>query len=507
MKYTVEFYDRADLEYSTTEAVVSFGKNQLTGTTYYSTTPRRVNLSLFETDFLKYRLLIDVGIGRGISKFTVKISNETERIFTGYIDLGSIGYDAKTMIYTLTSYDAIWVLNKFTDLRAGMTNTDGIAPDVIMASFFESINRELINPITFGYDNQASFDISNKYLGEWFNLNTFNPDEFLERLLDDAPNVGTDYVQGVDQRIPTNGKIRFCETTAEVEGVDNPKQPLLMILGRMKQLIVSTDSGIGEVYQYAVRAEFYQYYNVSGWKERKDLQQTHKYEFVVATGSIETAQAASLNKYDSIIYQYSANSYAYYNAIGSHEYTWEVTDPQEPDFSLEPTGIKLGGVVSIFSRTKDPTLTFDYTVEEEIKYYNPKTAMQAMLLYYDYSLYCDENGDIILVNKVNTDATPISIIRADYEEYKVFRYKELSNSLSGINPLYGEQAGTILLHQNLNTESIDSISGITAIITNTGYDLDIGKVISDPISNQDFAIYEFIYDELNERFIIKAWRK
>jgi len=130
-----------------------------------------------------------------------------------------------------------------------------------------------------------------------------------------------------------------------------------------------------------------------------------------------------------------------------------------------------------------------------------------MLLYYDYSLYCDENGDIILVNKVNTDATPISIIRADYEEYKVFRYKELSNSLSGINPLYGEQAGTILLHQNLNTESIDSISGITAIITNTGYDLDIGKVISDPISNQDFAIYEFIYDELNERFIIKAWRK
>jgi len=501
MGYEVKFLYQNDTEsFSDTNVFdVKFSPNSLTGSTYFRQIPQRVTFSAFGEDFYS-NLIDDVGIYKNISNYTIQILYDDVQVFTGVIDLALVNYNAKSNIYSITSYDNLYLLKIYSNIELELTNDEGLGAYETLSQYTSEISAELgwsINSVT-------DFDFRNESIGTQL-INTFDPQVFINSLKDDVPSFShlpLDNNENAPWHELYKGRIRFLTSP------EYALQPQLLIIGLMRSFAgLSEDYGnLNEgqlVYQYNVRAEIWQYYNGCGWQEREDLREVWEYPYNDSLGMFSQPQQVSLLKYNSIIDNYDANSVAYIASSGDGNLQWWLV----PDYSIYPYTYSIGGEINLSTNLRVPSLIPDYTVEEDSteKIYNAFNFMNASLLYFDASLFCDQNGVIRLINKYPDIGSPITIAREDIIDYNISRIMKYDSELNELNALKGNQEANRRIHKEVNLETQSSIQQLDIVIEDS-YTLDINSTIADPISGNDFVIINIDRDRKTLNYIIKAWR-
>ena len=500
MAYTATYKYQNDSEaYEDTEIFnVNFSEKSLVGSTYYKKKPQRVTFESFDDSFYTDTLILDSGAYKNISNYTIEIYYDSVLKFSGVIDLSLLTYDVKRKTYSVTAYDNMYLLKQFPDMQLELNDDEGVAPLTFLYNFITEVNKNIPWSISVGSGN---YTFRNEPIAESF-VNKFDPEDFFLRCKEGIPSPGSLYLHD------TNSAPSIAQ--GNLYWVGSPEynmQPQLLIIGRMQSLVVLAESeGSYDQYdqrvQYNVRAEIWQYYNMCGWQEREDLRE--EWTFQPDFGyHLTSAQERAMLKYDAILGNYNASQLNYNTSHGGDYYTWTII-PE--DYNLCARG-EIGGEIKLSTNLKTSKLVPDYTVTDDStkKKYNALNFLNASLLYYDASLFCNESGQIILANKYPDIGSPTVLSREDIIEHRVSKVLTYDVELVELDALKGDQTTNKELHKKVNLETQASIYQLDLILFGDN-DLTINTTITDPITTHNYIIISIRPNEKEKLTTIKAWR-
>lgn len=500
MAYSIIYkYQNNSEAYEDTEVFnVNFSDKSLTGSTYYKKKPQKVSFESFSNSF--YGLLIsDTGAYKNISNYTIEVYYDSAIKFSGVIDLALLNYDAKNHIYSITAYDNMYLLKQFTDIDLELNDDEGVAPLIALYNYITEINKRIPWDISMDFDGYTF----RQHAIETSFINKFDSEDFFTRLKDSKPAPGSLYLHDVDSpSYVSRGSTHWVSLP------EYSMQPQLLIIGILRSAVILAEAqGDYDQYdtisQYNVKAEIWQYYNVCGWQEREDLRQDWEYQedFGYHTNS---PQERAILKYNAILGSYNATSNAYPIISNGDIFVWWMLPETHDDVIIG----NIGGEVKISNNLKARKLIPDYTISDDstAKKYNGLNFLNAALLYYDASLFCDTSGKIILANKYPDIGIPKVLSREDIIEHRVSKVLTYDVELNELDALKGNQTANKCLHRVANLETQATIYQLDLILFDDNNNLGINSTITDPITANDYVIISIKPDEITKESIIKAWR-
>jgi len=143
------------IDTATNRAIItlSVSGDKLQAVSNYSREPKRLTFECFPTTWIQDNILSGLSEHeRYISHFEVKVYRDNLLFFTGIIDTSQLSFDISTGILKFTCYDKIKLLSVFSDLTHYYSLTAGYQPIWILGYFLQDIEQKI--PVSIPYTNQ-----------------------------------------------------------------------------------------------------------------------------------------------------------------------------------------------------------------------------------------------------------------------------------------------------------------------------------------------------------------
>jgi len=441
----------------------------------YTREPRRVTFECFPTTWIQdYILSGDYEHDRYISHYEVKIYRDNALFFAGIIVTSHISYDVASGILKFTCYDKIKLLSVFSDLTHSYNLTSGYLPSWVMSYFIQDIRQAI--PVNIPFSTQFALPTLDIPMSAPVVIARVEYDDM--RLLPVNAGGWTYSYHASSWATPLFGYIIYA-----------PSNRITFVFAH--KVVVTASDGGGEAYQMRLRGRIYDFYNSicpvvdeyeqkTGWIYDSDGL-VSPYNELLAFFSQNGISAANLNSLsvggtiDSRAYGRShlVNNWAEATCYGN----------------LYPSRLQLGK---------------GYETNQDEATENLK-AIQAMLLFYNATLYTDAIGRIILANKGSYSSTVVEIDDDDVVSMSIKRGNQEVPDMSNLDVLSGDtERLRTLIRQHLiafygNKWSIDVV-----IDRLDKYDLALqGKI---QIRDVVYAITEIERDYINDEYKVKAWQ-
>lgn len=453
---------------------LSVSSEKLMSVSNYTREPRRVTFECFPTSWIQeYILSGDYEHDRYISHYELKIYRDNTLFFTGIIVTSNISYDVATDVLKFTCFDKIKLLSVFSDLTHSYNLTAGYLPAWILSYYIQDIRQAI--PVNIPYLSQFNVPTLDIPMAAPVAIARVEYDDM--RLLPINTAVWSYGYHATSWGTPLFGYIIYA-----------PSNRVSFIFAH-KVVIVASDGG-GEAYQMRLRGRIYDFYNSicpvveeydqkTGWIYDTDGLES-PYNEMLAFFSKNGISAASLNSL-SVGGTIDGRAYGRSHLVNN----WVEATCYG---NLYPSKIQLGK---------------GYETNQDEDTENIK-ALQAMLMFYNATVYTDAFGRIILANKGTYSATVVEIDDDDVVSMSVKRGNQEVPDMGTLDVLAGEtEQLQKLIRQHLiafygNKWSIDVV-----IDQLSKYDLALQDKIQ--IRDKVYAITELERDYVNDEYKVKAW--
>lgn len=454
---------------------LSVSSDKLTSVSNYSREPRRVTFECFIDDWIQdYILSGDYEHARYISHYEIKIYRDNVLFFTGIIVTSNISYDVATNVLKITCYDKIKLLSVFSDLTHNYNITSGYLPYWIVSYFLQDISQTI--PINIPFINQFSLPTLDIPIDSMLTIARIVYSDMRLLPLD---NSGWTYSYHASSwTSPLNGYIFYTSINR-----------ITFIFAH--KIVITASYGDGEAYQMRLRGRIYNFFNsicpivedydhITGWiYDVAGLESP--YNELLAFFAEKGIPQSSLNNLSS---SGSLDNRSYGKSHFMNNWV-EATCFG----NLYPSKLHLGkGYETLQNEDTD----------------NLK-ALQAMLMFYNATLYTDSYGQIILACKGTYSTIVNAIDDDDVVSFKIKRGNQEVPDMSTLDVLSGD---TEQLQKLIKQHLIDFYNNkwcVDVVIDHLSkYILALQDKIQ--IRGVVYAINEIESDYINDEYKVKAWQ-
>ncbi len=467
------------IDTATNRAIItlSVSGDKLQAVSNYSREPKRLIFECFPTTWIQNNILSGSNEHeRYISHFEVKVYRDNLLFFTGIIDTSQLSFDVSTGILKFTCYDKIKLLSVFSDLTHYYSLTAGYQPIWILGYFLQDIEQKI--PVSIPYTNQFTLPTLNIPMGEALTIVHVDFDDLLA--FPNPPGGWTYSYHNSGWPGPYWGYL-----------IDTPGNKVTFAFAYKKVIQATYPSPAATRYQGRFRGKVFRFYNgicpvVAEYDEKTD--------WVEDLTSLDNAY----NEFLSFFTDNGITSNTLFTGLSS---TGSLDGRSYGSGHYVNHWIEAHCHGNIFPSRIQPGKSYETSQSEQTD--NLKV-LQAMLMFYNATIFTNTAGQIILKNKDAYSSAIIDIADDDVVSFITKRGNQEKPEIKTIDVLAGD---TTQLQGIIKDYLIGFYDSKWSLETNidqlSKYSLSIQSKIR--IRNLVYAITELERDYINDEYKVKAW--
>lgn len=454
---------------------LSISADKLQSVSNYSREPKRLTFECFPDAWIQEFIMSGIyEHERYVSHFEVKVYRDSELFYSGIIDTSNLSFDVSTGILKFLCYDKIKLISLFSDLTHFYALSAGYLPSWILGYFVADIRSTI--PVSIPYSGSparpdlvipsgnpitiADIDYSDMMLAPYF------PSDPAQLHSSSFPSPFFGYLVDAIQATVTFVFLHKVVWTRRISSQE------VWYKGMFRARIYRFFNGICP--------QISQYDEDTGWKYRlDDLADYHEemLQFFLDNG-IDPAAVFSLPS----VAQSDARSYG-----TSHYLNYWVRATCAGN--MIPSKLHLG----------DAYLNLDNSLTENL------SALRAMLMLYNATLYTLPNGTILLKSKDDNSARLVEIDRRDVVSYSIKRGTHETPDMKMLDILAGDSSLLKdLVKQHLLTFHGSRWACDVTIDNINKYNLSLQERVI--IDGKTHVITDLERDYTKDEYKIKGWQ-
>jgi hypothetical protein len=463
----------------TNRAIISLSvsADKLQAVSNYSREPKRLTFECFPTTWIDANVLSGNNeYERYISHYEVKVYRDEALFFTGIIDTSQLSFDVSTGVLKFTCYDKIKLLSVYSDLTHYYSLTAGYQPIWILGYFLQDIEQKI--PVSIPYSNQ--FTLPTLYIPMVESLTIVHIDFDDVNRFPDPPGGWTYSNHSSGWPGPRWGYV-----------VDTPGNKISFVFAYKKVIQATYPSPATTRYQGRFRGRVYRFYNgicpvVAEYDEKTD--------WVEDLTSID-------NAYNEFLSFFTDNGITNTTLMSGLSSTGSLDGRSYGSSQYVNHWIEADCHGNIFPSRIQPGKSYETSKEEQTD--NIKV-LQAMLMFYNATIFTNAAGQIILKNKDAYATSIIDIADDDVISFVTKRGNQEKPDIKTIDVLAGDTTQLQGIIKDYLIDFYDSKWSLDVTIDQlTKYGLSLQSKIR--IRTKVYAITELERDYINDEYKVSAW--
>lgn len=467
------------IDTATNRAIItlSVSGDKLQAVSNYSREPKRLTFECFPTTWIQDNILSGLSEHeRYISHFEVKVYRDNLLFFTGIIDTSQLSFDISTGILKFTCYDKIKLLSVFSDLTHYYSLTAGYQPIWILGYFLQDIEQKI--PVSIPYTNQFVLPTLYIPMGEALTIVHVDFDDLLA--FPNPPGGWTYTYHSSGWPGPYWGYL-----------IDTPGNKVTFAFAYKKVIQATYPSPAATRYQGRFRGKVYRFYNgicpvVAEYDEKTD--------WVEDLTSLD-------NAYNEFLSFFTNNGISSTTLMSGLSSTGSLDGRSYGSSQYVGHWIEADCRGNIFPSRIQPGKSYETSQSEQTD--NLKV-LQAMLMFYNATIFTNAAGQSILKNKDAYATAIIDIADEDVINHVTKRGNQEKPDIKTIDVLAGDTTQLQGMIKDYLIGFYDSKWSLeTTIDQLTKYNLSLQSKIR--IRNLVYAITELERDYINDEYKVTAW--